>query len=130
MVLVSYKPLKEYRPIKTIICRMVKKLEPGLTAEVTLQPSPRLWLACCSPHPAHSTPREGATGGGGETYELEDMEQSPQSTRQNVLPVKRINRSLLMPHEWLPIPPDLVVDRWPSYVEGSTILDFPFVHYA
>ena len=80
---------------------MVKKLEPGLTAEVTLQPSPRLWLACCSPHPAHSTPREGATGGGGETYELEDMEQSPQSTRQNVLPVKRINRSLLMRHEYL-----------------------------
>src|SRR5712691_521234 len=44
---------------------MVKKLESGLTAEVTTSPSPTLPRACCPPHPAYSTPSEGGTGGGG-----------------------------------------------------------------
>src|SRR6266571_6105948 len=44
---------------------MVKKLESGLTAEVTTSPSPTLPLACCPPRPAYSTPSEGGTGGGG-----------------------------------------------------------------
>jgi hypothetical protein len=28
------------------------------------------------------------------------------------------------------IPSDLVVDRWVSDVEGSSVLDFPFIHDA
>src|SRR2546425_6296298 len=44
---------------------MVKKLESGLTAEVTTSPSPTLPLACCPPRPPYSTPSEGGTGGGG-----------------------------------------------------------------
>jgi hypothetical protein len=53
--------------------RMVKTLEPGLTAEFTTPPSPKLWLACCPRHPVYSPPSEGKTGGGREAYELEDL---------------------------------------------------------
>jgi len=54
-------------------CRMVKKLESGLTTEVTTPPSPTLRLACCPSPPAYSTSSESRTGGGGEAYELEDL---------------------------------------------------------
>src|SRR5712691_2316790 len=53
--------------------RMVKKLESGLTTEVTTPPSPTLRLACCPSPPAYSTSSESRTGGGGEAYELEDL---------------------------------------------------------
>ncbi len=44
---------------------MVKKLEPGLTAEFTTRPWLKLRLAYCPPHHAYSTPSEGGTDGGG-----------------------------------------------------------------
>src|SRR6266446_4433238 len=52
---------------------MVKKLEAGLTAEVTTPPSPTLRLAYCPSHPTYSPPSESRTGRGGEAYELEDL---------------------------------------------------------
>ena len=44
--------------------RMVKKLEPGLTGEVTTRPLRTLWLACCLCYPAYWPPSEGGTSGG------------------------------------------------------------------
>jgi hypothetical protein len=38
-----------------------------------VMPYAQLWLACCSPHHAYSTPIEGGTDGGGKAYELEDI---------------------------------------------------------
>src|SRR5881397_1688946 len=52
---------------------MVKKLESGLTAEVTTSPSPTLPLACCPPRPPYSTPSEGGTGGGGEAMDWKTL---------------------------------------------------------
>src|SRR6267142_4285428 len=41
--------------------RMVKKLETGLTTELTTSPWPKLQLAYCLPHQAYSAPMEGGT---------------------------------------------------------------------
>src|SRR6266566_8445583 len=52
---------------------MVKKLEPGLTGEVTTRPLLTLWLACCLCYPAYWPPNEGGTSGGCKAYGLEDI---------------------------------------------------------
>src|SRR6266446_6887725 len=55
------------------LCRMVKKLKPGLTEGLTSLPWPNFRLAYCLPHHAYSTPSEGGTDGGGKAYGLEDL---------------------------------------------------------
>lgn len=52
---------------------MVKKLEPGLTAELMTSPTSTLRLAYCPPHQAYSTPMEDGTGGGGKAYGLKGI---------------------------------------------------------
>jgi hypothetical protein len=51
---------------------MVKKLETGLTTELTPSPLPKPQLAYCLPHHAYSAPMEGGIEGG-QTYGLEDI---------------------------------------------------------
>jgi len=67
-------------------------------------PSPKLWLACCPPHPAYSLPREGGTGGGGEAYELEDLAGALVKRGHLMLPSFGALRTFGAPHVPGPLP--------------------------